>query len=875
MITISDDALEQILRIFFGLLDLSRDLERNDDDSQFRAEGGVIHYVLDADLLEIFVQPWDTRGRPASLHRNAWLPKGNFSPATWTAIAAQTALSATEYLVSGTLPAQRDHRILMTLEHRYELARRAEAMAAEYAQALAAASAEGNLERFQQASEIRNCAATAGDDWRKIRQFDPLLYNDLLALREKQVNTDGLASFAGTRATLKALVSDRQLEPAEQVERIVGPVLRQRFATLHQVFPVLRDEQRLISADAARWFDALKAEAALQGIHIADKGDGESSDWGRSKAALWDDARSLATARWVAVRRLESRARLVFVTADQLLFDTYRRWYANLKPSDLAYSEPFILRRLVQFAPMFNLADSGKLHGDDARQVFQDMRHLLEINLLTLNLSRLSARSPTDAILTRMRELTALRQRDPAPIVKDPLYRTLASALREKAGRGELSEIGELLDNLRVLERFALGQVDDHVRARLTGRQAKMLLFGEKGSGDRAMLRYVGDLVHKMLAVSVRVWLPLARDFINAWTPREGQELIRAPIAIRLKVAVQGAQIDVGDALYARVYREQGKAVGSLFASHGWDQLENDEALVFAVAAILALASNDWSNAVHFSERAQKTERARQKDKERLAEYEYLSALAKRFRIGSQGVPKSADALNRVVRTYRAALESLDWCVAYHEAALSADAHVVRLLRSVSERAALRLFFATVLMPAVGNATDYPDSGRAGPVQGLSSKDYADILGAERLSVAQECLTSAEADLNRCLVIDSPLEVLAEDRRRALWTVRRQYLVNICSAAVGRHLLHLPQAEYVISNELLRDKVRTFLRDHESKVYLLMRAEMLGFLGLSGDSRAIDEIRKLRAADFPSDAMILDRALFTAITREGATQFER
>jgi hypothetical protein len=871
MTTISDDGLEQILRIFFGLLDLSRDLERNDDDAQFRSEGGVIHYLLDADLLEVFVQPWDTRGRSASLHRSAWLTSDHSHSPAWNAIASQTALSATEYLVSGTLPAQRDHRILMTLEHRFELARRAEAMAAEYAQALAAATPESNVKRFQQAARIRECVATPGDNWRDILRFDSVLYEDLLKLKAK--GTDGLASFAGTRATIKALVSDRQLEPAEQVERIVGPVLRQRFATLHQVFPVRYDEQKAVSADTARWFDLLKAEAKLQGVLIADKSDGAGSERGRSKPALWDDARSLATARWVALRRLDSKARLVFVTADELLFDTYRRWYANLTPSDLAYSEPFILRRLVQFAPMFNLSDSGKLHGDAARQVFQDMRHLLEINLLTLNLSRLSARSPAESILTRMRELTALRQRNPASIAKDPLYRALASALREKAERGELKEIGVILDSLRELERLSLGQVDDHVRARLTERQARILRFGERESGDHAMLRYVGDLVHKMLAVSVKIWLPLARDFINAWKPRQGKELIRAPIAIRLKVSVDGRPIDVGDALYARLYQERGSAPDPLFTGKAWDQLESDEALVFAIAAVLALASDDWGNAVHFSERAQKTQRARQKNDERLAEYEYLAALAKRFRIGSQGVPKSADALNRLVRTYRAALESLDWCVTYHEAGEEGETHVVRLLRSVSERAALRLFFASVLMPAVGGAADHSDSGAAGPVQGLSPKDYMDILEGERLSVAKDCVISAEADLNRCLMIDLPLEVDAEDRKRALWTVRRQYLVNICSAAVARHLLQMPKAEYVISNDELKVRVRTFLRENESKAYPLMRAEMLGYLGLSGDRWALDEIKKLRDAGFPPDAMILDKALFAAIVRESANGF--
>ncbi len=699
---------ERILRVFFGLLDLSRDLERNDDDGLFRAEGGTIHYALDADLFEVFIQPWDPRRRSVSLHGDEWSMSRESRPADWKAVSIQTALSATEYLVSGMLPGQRDQKILMTFEHRWELARRTEALADKYAGVLVSGQPDEGLARFQEASEIRECLGQNADCSERIAQFDSLLWEDVQALKASGVDNEALASFAGTRATIKALARDRKVEPAEQVERLVGPHLRQRFMTLHQQFPIRQEEQKAISQDARRWFGLLQEEARLQKIHIF--GEGDTAKRGRSRAALWDDACSLATLRWIALRHVGSKSRLVFVTADDLLFDTYRRWYANLLPSDIAYSEPFVLRRLMQFAPMFNLADSGRMPGKDARQVFQDMRHLLEINLLTLNLSRLNNRLRAEPILTRMRELTALRRRDDKPISTDLSYKTLAAALKEKDARGELSELGEVLDNLRVLERFSLGQVDDHVRRRLTERQATLLGLNEKGGDERSMLRYVGNLVHKMLAVSARVWLPLARDFIDAWRPRPGQKLIRAPIAIRLKILVDGILVDVGGTLHARLYQDADAAQHSLFNSKEWDQFENDEAVVFAIAAVLALASDDWGNAEHFSERAQRAQRARTQDTERLAEYEYIAALAKRFRIGSQGVPRSGDALGKIVRLYRAALEGLNWCIELHRDGTDGEAQVVRLLRSLSERAALHLFFGSVLIPRI----EFGDALRGG-----------------------------------------------------------------------------------------------------------------------------------------------------------------
>jgi len=65
----------------------------------------------------------------------------------------------------------------------------------------------------------------------------------------------------------------------------------------------------------------------------------------------------------LGVGQAQSGSRIVFVTADTVLFDTYRRWYANLSLDDEAYLQPFCLRRLRQYAPSFNLIDSGLVQG--------------------------------------------------------------------------------------------------------------------------------------------------------------------------------------------------------------------------------------------------------------------------------------------------------------------------------------------------------------------------------------------------------------------------------------------------------------------------------------------------------------------------------
>src|SRR5262249_20703315 len=148
---------------------------------------------------------------------------------------------------------------------------------------------------------------------------------------------------------------------------------------------------------------------------------------------------------------------------DNLLFDTYRRWYAGLEPNSAEYLEPFVLRRMIQYAPIFNLSDSRNVLGGDVREFFVQLQSVLEITMLPLNLSRMRS-TAGEQVLTRMREMTALRLLDDKPVSADPRYADLARALERNELGLEARHLEDLLEQWRRLERASLGLAGEYVR---------------------------------------------------------------------------------------------------------------------------------------------------------------------------------------------------------------------------------------------------------------------------------------------------------------------------------------------------------------------------------------------------------------------------
>jgi hypothetical protein len=880
------DETERVLRLIFSFLDLSRDVERNREDAKFRNGGGTINYIFDANVFEVFIDPEDDRGHAASLHTPRWANEhARSSSGAWSSIASQTALLTSEYLLGGSLPGQKNSNIYMTQWHRWELTRRVPVIAAEYDTTWKEASEAKRVAWLRRFYETFDPDAETKRDIQSDAREDPYLANDVERFRQSgHDDADAIRDFISMRRAVRAMASDEVVEPREQLSRIVTPPLRNRLSTLHLTFTPNDDERDQIAADSREWQRLLAEECEQRRILIVDSKTGleESKETRRirSRAALRDDARSLALIRWVAVRKQAPDTRFAFVTADALLFDTYRRWYANLLPGNPEYSEPFILRRIGQFAPIFNLRDAGTITETDDTNFFTKLERTLEVIMLPFNLSRLNIKGRSDQALTRMRELDALRSIDPAGIAEDEVYKNFVSVLNPRHIKMLGQSIDHTLDEWRHLERVAIGVAEATTRERVSGRRKthEAMFVGQPPSGQQAIFeRYVASLIENILEGSYKLSFPLAKEFVREWRPKDRSRLRRAPIALRLELRSNDRRTTLlGSAL--EEWR-QGNTEKPLVPDRAWPALLGQPPLVFAMAACLALASEDWVDADQFADTALRTIDTTwsgpefgpitRLDATQIHELGYLSALARRFRLGLLSPPLHQEGLLQVRQMYSNARELLTRSERFHAAH-----RPLRRMRSLSERAALHLFFAAALMPAVRHQAvrrfDRPEASeldrvRAWRVARFGAFDRSINLSAE----LDGALGDAEADLAECLQMEAEISgELSADRREFFAKLQKQFLPNIAAYTVLRVMREPPNQKNAkrkldFPPSSVVERVRKFYDDLSGEIRPLLKMELLAFFGIYGDREAIAALRQLTQQR--SNSILLDAALFSAI----------
>ncbi len=868
-ITQSTKQLGDALKLVFQILDFSRDLERNKEDGAFRDDGGSIDYVFDASLFEIFVHPHLRRGTVTSLHAGSWAVDAQDRP-EWNAYVAQTALATMEYLVDGTLPGQEQGAIYISEWHRWELRWRLTALRDQQIRRLKEARADEVRSRFKNVIDALE-AWKLRPDQLKVSVNDRMLIQDFERFKAASAPESEQKSYLTTRLSIAALAADRILEPVEQLRRLVTEPLRTNFKTLHLHLktPPAEADWPEIQADTRKWYDALAAECGLKGITIVPptaEGDEapqrnqhvDESGRHRSVGALRDDARTLALVRWAARRVAAASAnrKLIYVTADDVVFDAYRRWYANLNPQrDKEYSEAFILRRLTQYAPSINLIDSGLVRGDAYKDLFKELLRVLETMLLPLNLSRVANPAP-ETVVTRMRELMALRLTVREPIENDPVYDPLVKLLRRKDPTKFLAELQSLMSSLREFERAALAQCNGLIDRRVKAVEREFLSLGDaKDSYDSSVAfeQYISGIVSQLIESSGNMALPLALEFINAWRPPERGVLSRVPVALRLTLTVGNRKVEIGDLLEQRV---AGDSMAPLITDKDRSALFEQPGLVFAIAAAQRVTSGDWSNAQHFAETALVSEEDRLPQAQSLpqdaqsAEILYLNALVRRFRMGEIGAATTPSAARRIERHYMDALRLLNACVDYHST-LADEQPPMRVMRTWSERAALHLFFA-------GSHCKFVCRGD-------------DDEGERRAVVA---LDKAEVDLKACLNMvmvitqgDAPI-----GHEEFMHKIERQFIANIAAAAVLRSFC--ANARMGSERQLLPScpdtarRVRLVLDTYRSTAHPAMLADLLGFLVLSEDADAQSELMRLKWPDHRQGNLYLDRLVFEAVKRK-------
>jgi hypothetical protein len=834
-----ETALRQVLR----LVDLSRDLDRNREDSIFSQGGGEIVYVLDENIFEIFIRPFRHSESVETFYGDIWSVTGQ-ADASWHSFESQAALIASEFLLSRSLPGSKAGIILMTEPHRWELAQRVEDLTQEFRKVLQQDEQRIKAELSKKFTALTNLVA---NDARSIAapniDDDRILSQDLAKLRRAGKSEAAVNRIRAARGAADVLANDDTTEPLDQLRRVVTPPIRSKLRTVRVDYQPTADEEKAIEADAHDWFERLVKELSRPGHKSRLRAQNAMTK------AVWNDARSVAFLLWLSRNRLKPNQRLAFVTGDALLFDAYRRWHSLEGQNSPASNELFVMRRATQYSPIFNPNDiGGDLSVTDPlfrTNLFSLIQQAVEASLLPFTLS-LSSRDPRGQKANR--ERLALKAIDLETLSEDEELATFSALISDEWLLSHDKRIGAIRDLWQETQRIAIGSSYELISSRLSNEQREIVSSMIKSKGDEAgplLSDYAAKLLDRLLDDSIELWLPLAEEFLLNQSISSAKRF--TPI------------VSLEDAL-----AKDERSFGPLSP--------RSAQLVFAKAALHALQLQDTSNATRFSGLALRSGEARsQGDGPRALDLElqYLAGVSHTVDIGSFGEhlrPRAtavvrARSLQRVKQSYARASTFLHNCLSNHFLAISEPTtehgvfDAVRYLRALSERAALNLFMAA--------STGLP-VGDEGPKHGSDAGNYLRIAKGDLLICAR---------LGRSVVDGGGLPE----------AIRRQYLINAAAAEVLAFIFS-DQGQYRF-DERFNQLVRPIegLADVTKEPHALLIAELTAFFYLAGRAKpnafSADRFRK---RDIWQEAahlrLPLDRALFVAIQKHviGAeTRFPR
>jgi hypothetical protein len=868
--TDDEDVVETVMRNIFRQSDLSLELDRNADDSEFLrgtrgfrddAQPGRMTFVFDSNIFEVFVDPTISRARQASFHSEEWgegMAEGRISGRDCRTIAAQTAALTTEYLFSDAFLKRGDGNIYLTEFHYKELTLRVRQLIEELGKLRPTAAHLKTRFDSIRSARVRLKRARKATDVNTEFLRGPLLDDVQDIMRKGHMRPPRLASFVANRLVLDILIEDQRLEALDQIERLVAPDFSARMRLLHAKFRPTAEDLAQIDRDAEVWLDRFQTEIGRSR---------QREERSRSIGAMRTDAKSLSFVLWVArtlaarteAKRkisfeknrdelIEDEERIVFITADDVIFDAYRGWYAELDAGHPDFRLPFVLRRLIQYAPMFNLSDAESNFGDNAREFFRRLRVAVELASLPVNLS------PKDTSHRyRMREKDALRLKRAEPMWNDLSYGPLAWAIRRNSPEARKHELNELLDYWRLVERMALGLFDDLVQARLTQMERNLpeLRQDDPDSYEKAFSDYFSRRVAALIDNSINFALPLARDFIRSWERKNGGERPRVPIAFSLRLAGDNP-LDLGTYLRRAISKREENPFR--LSDDIWQAMERQPEAIFSVAAWLSLVSENWREAERYAEQGLLATRFVMAPEPRLteaqAEMAYLFALTKRFQIAAQGRPEDADARHRLHGFHREARDLIEQCLATPWT----RAQSRQRLRARSERAALNLFYAATFK--VPFAAD-----DAGPGAQLESR----IVAHTAPDRATTFLSRAFDDIADCCDLYNDVwgdqtggeDVVAK-------RIREQFAINFASAYVLNRMWKGPiQADQMREEKnvdaFILDLIPVYFKDGPD-VPPLLKLSLLSYLFLTDRRDLIDNaFEELKAlSQYRGGRLILD-----------------
>lgn len=840
---------EQIL----NFLSLSSDIARNQYDAEFSSGGGQIIYCFDQTIFNLFFDTVQWRHAVSSFYRRTWEMPGDSGREVreqWSRIQSQSALIASEYLLSEDLAGAKNRNIYLTPWHRHELALRLEEISEEID--------KGSIDKDKITSEIRKKlefltlirSFRDGSDTTPFRS-DPLLEGDLVKLRSDISDGVALQRYEITRRAAAMLVGCEASERLDQVYRLISKPLRPRLKSLHHLFQPSDAELDMLTSDAKKWH--------LRILHEF-KRSGRGRRSARTIGGMWNDARSIAFVRWASAK-VRRDQRLILVTSDDTLFDAYRRWWCDEGASEAGEVEPFVLRRSFQYTPIFNFRDSyndlSRLEGMETQlgKLFTQISEAIHLTLLPFNLFQTGTALGALAHNQNFQYM-AQRGRDRREDKEDPVLDFYLSRFPADFYEQRSAEIGDITDLWREIERVGIGFFYDQVVKRL---EDDRYLFGIDDASEPSpqnveqALRYLSRILETITNRTRLAYLPLAQSFLAQFDG--GATLVaRAPDLLWYRSPARRSIYELMMSWSGLSPRERQATI---------QELSRLPEAPFVFAAAFALGKEEWWRAAEFADYALESFRAHDTPAPRTeAELLFLCAFTKRFRLGSSGLVDSLRDSGGPEEMFRAALHRSDDLYVSSELLLDKYFEIVRdlkleqeaklyIIRGKSERAALRLFMALHLY---FRTRDNPETVVADPL------DY---------------LRRAQEDLLDCFSLDKSIS--ASELRERQKAIRAHFVHNAAASEVCRFLIDPTQGFQLddrLSPMLAHFGTRQQRQSEDGDPLVKVERIVFQILQKTADAREWPELEKA-LAELKQAGLTLDRLYADQIASREDDLFQR
>ena len=751
------------------LVEITRIIDRNKDDSAFTKDpsrGNELIYVFDTNIVQTFLEPFRNPQYAELFHASIW--GRDFKK--YDDVNSQSCLLTAEYLFSGRLPGQQLNNWYMSISHYKEVRNQIEKLEERF---------QDDLKRMRTDPDFGAQVADKLAETRRILDPKPdrerlvqLAIEDeddfVPTRKQRDVASENDVDSSGAirnREIVRLFANDRIAEPIAQLRRFRSAAIAGRLRPIEQLFPPEREDLKELDDEVVVWRK-----------FIQDVIDSRPHS-NRTDKALNNDATTLAHISWATRRRASRNQRVVLVTGDKALYDAYRYRFI-----DEAEGQPFLLRPFTQYAPIFNQVEA-KSSLSIREEAFDQVRQVVEAATLALNLSLFKR---DESLGSRIRDhfiLEAERSLDQAKWVLAALFPRLHD---EDWLAHQEQVLDGFIEPLQRSERIMLGAYPELVASRLQEQRNSFLEAASHRDGS-----LLADAFEERLAeagrggffFSVPLMPKLVADLAEKIRTRQVDGHVdRAPLVVRAHL-LGSKKSDIRLIDFVSELAASGRGLPEAI-----DEMRDEPARIFALAASLAFNLELWNEAARFADLAAVASDHALKSSKPVAgstkdthyEYLYLKACSLRFRMASTQPNPTRSQEDPWTQWLIEAELALDVCIDSH----FANEQYGRGLRDTSERAAVRLTYCAWF--AFGKLSELSQNDNRGSVVGdklmAACRDIAEceILrkkAENRGAIAGKVINYASKEMLGASTIQYRVNALAA--KLIVEGLRELYLVSV------------------------------------------------------------------------------------------------